>query len=165
MGVVWQRPNKELLKEAWLGGRVGNMSGQTQARAWALREPWQDEHDEKTYGMSAHIASNLYTITPARKKKEHPSPAALSRLFHKIDDDKDLYPGKSDQTKFGPDPALNGTTQAIIAKTAMNMKTNDDEVTFSTVVSHNPKASLNPETNRPVGKRVIYKLLKKRCHE
>ena len=47
---------QELLKEAWLGGREGYMSGQTQARAWALREVWRDENGEKTYGMLTHIA-------------------------------------------------------------------------------------------------------------
>ena len=88
---------QELLKEAWLGGRQGNMSGQTQARAWALREVWKDEHGEKTYGMLTHIASKLYTITPPRKKKEHPSSSALAQLFDKMDSDKEWSPGKRDQ--------------------------------------------------------------------
>ena len=155
---------QKLLKEAWLSGRVGNLSGQGQAKAWALREVWRDEHGEKTYGMLTHIASKLHTITPGRKK-EHPSPSALSQSFDRMDDDKDWYPGKQDERKFGPDPAINGTNQAIIAKTAMHMKASGIEVTYPTVVSHNPKACLNPETNRPVGRKVIYTLLKKRCHD
>ena len=156
---------QQVLKEAWLGGREGMMSGQTQAKAWALREAWQDEHGEKTYGMLTHIASKLYTITPARKKKEHPTPSALSQLFDKIDNDKEWFPGKNYGAKFGPDPAINGTNQAIIARSAMNMKDNDDPVTYPTIVAHNPKASLNPDTGRPVHKTQIYKLLKKRCHD
>ena len=107
---------QELLKEAWMGGREGNMSGQTQARAWALREVWRDEHGEKTYGMLTHIASKLHTITPPSKKKEHPSPSALSQLFDKMDNDKEWLPGKSDQAKHGPAPAINGTNQAITAR-------------------------------------------------
>ena len=156
---------QQVLKEAWLGGREGMTSGQTQAKAWALREAWQDEHGEKTYGMLTHIASKLYTITPARKKKEHPTPSALSQLFDKIDNDKEWFPGKNYGVKFGPDPAINGTNQAIIARSAMNMKDNDDPVTYPTIVAHNPKASLNPDTGRPVHKTQIYKLLKKRCHD
>ena len=88
---------QEVLKEAWLGGREGMMSGQTQAKAWALREAWQDEHGEKTYGMLTHIASKLYTITPPRTKKEQPSPSALGQLFDKMESDKEWLPGKSDQ--------------------------------------------------------------------
>ena len=132
---------QELLKEAWLGGRQGNMSGQTQARAWALREVWKDEHGEKTYGMLTHIASKLYTITPSRKKREHPSPSALSQLFDKMDNDKEWFPDKSVQAKHGPAPAINGTNQAIIARSAMNMKENGEEVTYPAILAHNPKAS------------------------
>ena len=156
---------QKLLKEAWLGGREGYMSGQTQARAWALREVWRDENGEKTYGMLTHIASKLYTITPPRKKKEHPSTSALSQLFDKMDHDEEWFPGTSDQARRGPPPAINGTNQAIIARSAMNMKENDEEVTYPAIVSHNPKACLNPDTKRPVHKKAIYKLLKKRCHD
>ena len=156
---------QEVLKEAWMGGREGSMSGQTQAKAWALREVWRDEHGEKTYGMLTHIASKLYTITPPRKKKEHPSPSALSQLFDKMDNDEEWFPGTSDQAKHGPAPAITGTNQAIIARSAMNMKENGGEVTYPEVVAHNPKACVNPDTERPVDKKVIYKLLKRRCHD
>jgi len=156
---------QELLKEAWISGREGSMSGQTQAKAWALREVWKEEHGETAYGMLIHIPSKLYTITPPRGKKEHPSPSALKQLFAKMDHDGDWFPGKSDQVKHGPAPALNGTNQAIIARSAMNLKEKGKEVTYPKVVSHNPKACVNPATNRPVDKKVIYSLLKKRCHD
>ena len=113
---------QEVLKEAWIGGRQGNMSGQTQARAWALREVWREEHGDKTSGMLTHIASKLYTISPPRKKKDHPSVSALGQLFDKMDNDTEWFPGKSDQVTHGPKPAINGTNQAIIAKSAMNLK-------------------------------------------
>ena len=83
---------QELLQEAWLGGRVGTMSAQTQARAWALREAWKDEHGDKTYGMLTHIASKLYVISPPRAKKEHPSNAALCKFFQKVDSDANARP-------------------------------------------------------------------------
>ena len=84
---------QEVLKEAWLGGRQGNMSGQTQARAWALREVWKDEHGEKTYGMLTHIASKLHVISPPRAKKEHPTTCALMQFFQKIDINKERPQG------------------------------------------------------------------------
>ena len=33
---------QEISKKAWHGGRKGFMSGLSEARAWALREVWQD---------------------------------------------------------------------------------------------------------------------------
>ena len=92
------------------------MSAQTQARAWALREAWRDEHGDKTYGMLTHIASKVYTITPPRAKKEHPATPALLQLFQKIDNDTAWFPGKSEQVQHGPAPAISGTNQGIIAR-------------------------------------------------
>ena len=157
--------SRELLKEAWISGRQGNMSGQSQAKAWALREVWRDGHGEKTYGMLTHIASKLYTSTPPRKKKEHPSVSALGQLFDKMDSDTEWFPGKSDRARHGPAPAINGTNQAIIARSAMTMKENGKEVTYPQLVSHNPKACVNPATNRPVDKKQIYTLLKRKCYD
>ena len=95
---------QELLREAWVGGMVGCMSGQTQAKAWALREAWRDEHGDTTYGMLTHIASKLYVISPPKAKKEHPTTSALTQFFQKIDSDKEgWFPGKNDQKKRDPD--------------------------------------------------------------
>ena len=49
---------QELLREAWLEERKGNMSAQQEARAWALREAWRDEC-KSSYGMLTHIASKV----------------------------------------------------------------------------------------------------------
>ena len=155
---------QKLLQEAWLSGREGTMSAQTQARAWALREAWRDEGNSD-YGMCTHIASKLYTIAPPKTKKEHPSAAAIQQLFQKIDQDKAWFPGKSAQVQYGPAPAINGTNQSIIARSAMNLKEKGKEPTYSTLVAHNPEASKNPTTNRPVDKKQLYKLLKKLCYD
>ena len=100
---------QELLREAWVGGMVGCMSGQTQAKAWALREAWRDEHGDTTCGMLTHIASKLYVISPPKAKKEHPTTSALTQFFQKIDSDKEgWFPGKNDQKKRGPDSVISG---------------------------------------------------------
>ena len=157
---------QELLREAWVGGMVGCMSGQTQAKAWALREAWKDEHGDTTYGMLTHIASKLHVISPPRAKKEHPTISALFQLFQKIDSEKEgWFPGKSYQKKRGPDSVINGTNRSVIARTGMTLKENGEEPTYPLVVSHNPRAAKNPTTNRPVDKKVIYKLLKTHCYD
>ena len=137
-----------VLKEAWLGGMVGCMSGQTQAKAWALREAWKDEHGDKTYGMLTHIASKLHVISPPRAKKEHPTTSALNQFFQKVDSDKEgRFPGKNDQKKRGPDPVINGTNRNVIARSAMILKQKGKELTYPLVVAHNKEASQNPQTN------------------
>ena len=158
---------QELLREAWLGGRTGYLSAMEEARAWALREAWKDEHGESTYGMLTHIASKVYKIAPkgAKRQKQHPSPSALSQLFEKIDNDSQWFPGKSEQVQFGPAPAINSTNQTIIARSAMAMKENGQEPTYPLIVAANPRASQNPGTNRPVHKKAIYKVLRKRCYD
>ena len=158
---------QELLKELWWGGKPGTMSAQTEARAWALREAWQDEHGDKTYGMLPWIASKVWKIKEEKKKKEHPSPQALSQLFEKIDNDEEWFPGKCDREKYGPDPVINGSNQAAIARSAMNMKEKGPagEPSYPQLVAHNPKATLNSNTGRAVDKKVVYNILRKRCYD
>ena len=155
---------QELLREAWLGGSEGTMSAQTEARAWSLREAWRDE-GKPSYGMLTYIASKVYKIVPPMAKKEHPTPSALHQLFQKIDNDKGWFPGKSEQVKHGPAPAINGTNQSIIARSAMTMKERGEEPTYGSVVAHNPKASLNPKTKGAVSPKALYKVLRKRCYD
>ena len=158
---------QEVLKEAWLGGVVGCMSGQMQAKAWALREAWKDQHGDKTYGMLTDIASKLYVIGPPRARKEHPTVNAVMQFYQRVDSDVEgWYPGKHNQKKRGPEPAINGTNRNVIARSAMNLKAKGkEEVTYPQVVAHNPKACINPQTNRPVGKKVLYKVLKTQCYD
>ena len=59
---------QKMLQEAWLGGRVGNLTAMEEARAWALREAWQDE-GKSSYGMLAHVASKVYKIAPKGPKR------------------------------------------------------------------------------------------------
>ena len=82
-----------------------------------------------------------------------------------MDNDQEWFPGKSDQARYGPAPALNGTNQGITARSAMTMKESGKEVTYPQIVAHNAKARVNPATNRPVHKKQIYKVLKRRCHD
>ena len=156
---------QELLKELWWGGKPGTMSAQTEARAWALREAWQDEHGDKTYGMLPWIAGKVWKINEEKQKKEHPSKQALAKLFDKIDNDEEWFPGQCDRETYGPAPAINGTNQGVIARSAMTMKDKDSEPSYPQLVATNPKATLNPKTKRAVDKKVVYNILRKRCYD
>ena len=156
---------QELLKELWCGGKPGTMSAQTEARAWALREAWQDEHGDKTYGMLPWIADKVWKINEEKQKKEHPSKQALAKLFDKIDNDEEWFPGQCDRETYGPAPAINGTNQGVIARSAMTMKDKDSEPSYPQLVATNPKATLNPKTKRAVDKKVVYNILRKRCYD
>ena len=111
---------QELLKQIWCGGTPGTMSPQQEARAWGLREAWQEEHGDKTYGMNSWIASKVWKIKEKKKRQEHPTPEALRQLFEKIDNDPEWFPGKCDRVQYGPAPAITGTNQAVIARTAIH---------------------------------------------
>ena len=57
------------------------------------------------------------------------------------------------------------TNQSVIARSAMAMANKGKEPSYSTLVADNPKATRNPVTNRPVDKRRIFKILRKRCYD
>ena len=94
------------------------------------------------------------------KKKEHPSPSALSQLFEKIDNDEEWFPGKCDREKYGPAPVINGSNQAIIARSAMIMK-EKGEPSYPQLVAANPKATLNPKAERCYGAHCLRKRWRK----
>ena len=155
---------QELLRKAWLGGRQGNLSPMMEAKAWALREVWNDDK-ESSYGMLEYIAGKVVKVGPAGGKLEHSTRQAMAKFFLKVDADPDWYPGKSMQEKHGPSSVINATNQAIVARSAMAMKNRGEEVTYATLVAATPKALANEDTEEPVDKNVVYKILRKRCHD
>ena len=135
-----------------------------QAKAWALREVWNDQ-EESSYGMLEYIAGKLVKVGPEGGRPEHPTKQAMEQFFQKVDADPDWYPGKSTQEKHGPSPVVNATNQAIVARSAMAMKTRGEEPTYSQLVAANPKALLNADTEAPVDKKIVYNILRKRCYD
>ena len=107
---------QDLLRKAWRGGREGNLSALEEARAWALREVWQDD-DKPDYGMHTYIAGKIVKIGGG-----HPGRAAVRQFFARVDADPEWYPGKSTQVQFGPASVISPTNQAIVAWSAMAMK-------------------------------------------
>lgn len=148
-----------ILSEAWLGGRGGTLSGKEVARAWALRQVWRD--DGKTeHGMWAYIASKVWKVGGG-----HPQGEAVKKLLVKIDNDPTWYPGKNSDTTPGPKSPISGTNQALIAQSAMAMKERGTEPTYPLIIAANPRAALNPDTNKPVGKKRIYSIMQEFCYD
>ena len=131
---------QELLRAAWLGGRTGYLSAQSEARAWALREVWRASH-ESEHGMLTFIAQRVQKIGPqGRNNGGCPSHSAIFQLFEKIDADRDWFPGKSKQEQHGPASVITPTNQAIVARSAMARKERGEEVTYESTVAANPAA-------------------------
>ena len=68
---------QELLKKAWLGGRVGNMSPLSEARAWALAQVWQDD-GKPDYGMHKYTAGKVTKVGGGR-----PTNSAIRQFLEK----------------------------------------------------------------------------------
>lgn len=150
---------QEVLKNAWLGGRTGDLSPLSQARVWALRKVWQDD-GKPDYGMLTYIASKVKKIGGG-----NPTNEAIRQFFVKLDADPHWFPGKSTQESFGPPSVISATNQAIVARSAMAAKERGEENTYASLVANNPKALLNPETGEPVGKKRAYAILEERCYD
>ena len=124
---------QDLLREAWLGGRDGNLSALSEARAWALCEVWRDG-GKTDYGMFTFIAGRLKKVGGGR-----PTLQAVKQLLERIDGDRDWFPGKSSQQRHGPSSVITPTNQSIVARSAMSMKERGVEPTYSNLVAACPK--------------------------
>ena len=152
---------QELLRKAWLDDRHGNLNAFGEAKAWALREIWRAVHDNNDYGMLPSVA--------ARVKKcgtgESPSKAALFQLFQKVEADDEWFPGKSYQEKHGPVKVLDGTCVQAIATCAQAAKKRKIEPTYKLVVGTCDKAVVNPDTGKPVDKKIVYDIFRTKCYD
>ena len=155
-----QESQQELLRKAWLEGRDGNLNALGEAKAWALREIWRAEHDDD-YGLLPFVAARV----SKNGAGDHPSKSALHQLFAKMDGDDAWFPGKSYQEKHGPAKALNGTCMQAIATSAMATKRRKIEPTYKFMVGSCEKAILNPNTGKPVDKKVIYDIFRTMCYD
>ena len=150
--------DQELLCDAWLSARHGNLSAMSECRAWALREVWREQNDSD-HGLLVFVAERL--------KKEgggRPGADAVSKLFNKIDADAAWFPGKR-ASGAGRKPALSASAKQAIAKSAMSMKARSEEPTFAKVVGACKLAVLNPSTSKPVDKKVIYDIFRDHCRD
>ena len=150
---------QDLLKKAWHGGRQGYLSPLSEARAWALREIWQEE-GKPDYGMLTYIAGKV-----KKNGGGNPTQQAMSKFFAKVDADPEWFPGKSLQEQFGPPSVITPRNQAIVARSAMAMRARGEEVTYPALVANNKEQLTNPETGEVVNKKRVYAILEERCYD
>ena len=153
------RLDQEALRAAWLEAPCGCLSAWSQARAWALRECWREEKDSD-YGMLAFIAGKI-----TKSGGGHPSPQALGQFFAKADADESWFPGKLEGEPRGRKRGLSKMQEASIARSAMAMKANNVEPTYTRLLAGCPKATVSASTGSAASPDAIYRVLKERCYD
>ena len=127
------------LAKLWKTAPAGKLSPWSQAKAYALREAWDLTTPDSSYGRTRWIAERLYV---EGRTRQHPSEAAVTQFFDKVDKDPDWYPGKIGMSgSLGGRPkVLSGTNQHVIARSAMSLKENGIEPTYPLIIAQCPYA-------------------------
>ena len=145
------------LKQLWTTGRKGDLCAKEQLKAVCYRDVMRDLK-VADYGMTSTIARKLRQIDGG-----HPTSQALGQFFVRVDNDQEWFPGKSYQTRFGPQRVLSGGKRQSIARSAMALKRRKREPTYSKTLVQNPNAVINPRTQKPVSKQVVYRIFRENC--
>ena len=155
---------QESLCKLWLGGPDDRLCGREQAKAWALREVWRSE-GKNTYGMLQFVASRLKKNKNGTPTGEPPQRSSLQEFFEKVDADSEWYPGKHSGQKRGPKRILTGGKLSAIVSAAKRLKREGDEPTYAGIVAACPQATLNPSTQEPVDKHLVYNVFREACYD
>lgn len=156
---------QEELRAAWLGAPEGKLCGREQAKAWALREIWND--DEKgPYGMCTFIAKRVRKTKKGKPTGAHPSSEAITQFFEKVDGDPDWFPAKHTDTARGPKRVLDeGWKKSAAIRAAKRIQRDEGEVTYSSMIAACPKALINPATGEAVDKKVVFTLFREELYD
>ena len=151
------------LAQLWKKARKdGCMSPWQQAKAFGLKEAWEELHGEKTYGKIAWITERVYVQGQPPK---HPSNEAVRKLLLKMAEDEDWFPGKVYGSLGGRPAQVPEMNKATMARSAMALKSRGIEPTYALVIAQCPNASINPVTGAPVSKQVVYDIMESRCYD
>ena len=147
------------LERCWLGGSANHLSAKEQLKALCYREAMKDS-EVPAHGMATRIAKTL--------KKVGGGPVAaqgLCQIFARVDADPDWYPGKSYQEVHGPARVLTGQKRRALAECAMALKRRRWQPTFGRALANAPVATLNPGTEKPVSKQLVYRVFREACYD
>ncbi len=147
------------LESLWKEGRDGALSPLEQMRAWALRTAQRDLGGDKAVNYKK-IAERVTKVGGG-----HPGRDAIRQLLERVDEDPDWYPGKNYRKRSGPQPVLQGKKRKQVAKSAMNLKKEGAEPTCAAIAARCPAAVANPNTRKPVDKKLVYTVLKTDCYD
>jgi hypothetical protein len=151
--------SKGNLETLWQSGRNGSMCPLEQLRAFAYRAVMR-ELGVPEHGMYTKIAAKVVKVGGGA-----PTGQALSDFFGKVDEDPEWFPGKVYRKRNGPPPALNGAKRQCVARSAEALKKSGLEPTFALICASCPRAILNPETDEPVDKKIVYDVLRTECYD
>ena len=82
-----------------------------------------------------------------------------------MDSDPDWFPGKHSAEPRGPKRLLRGPKLGAVVAAAKRLKANGEEPTYGAVVAACPQATLNPATNEPVHKSLVYTVFREACYD
>ena len=151
------------------------MCGREQARAWALREVWLEEHVGRRVARANLTRKDLYDMLEFVRKrvfvaghdKAHPTGESLAAFFLKVDRDASWFLGRRDPGAAtpGPAPVLRGAKRRAVAEAAMALKRRKIEPTYASIIAQCPNAVTNPKTHAPVHPNRVYKVIRGECYD
>ena len=109
----------------------------------------------------------MYTMVAEKLTKiggGEPTPRAVLKLFKKIDNDEDWYPGKGAESR-GRKPVLSGLAKGVVKRSAEAIKRRGGEPTYRGVCAACPVAVQNPDTGKRVGKKRVYDVFQTMCYD
>ena len=157
-------PSHDELRNVWLRAPEGKLCGREQAKAWALREVWRAE-GKGDYGMYTFIADKVKKSVNGKPTGASPTKNSIQEFFDKVDSDPEWYPGKTSDARRGPKRLLRGAKVTAIVSAAKRLKAEGNEPTYSAVVAACPLATLNPLSEEPVDKKLVYKVFRECCYD
>ena len=147
------------LETLWLGGRNGTLSPLESLKAYAFFKVYTEQGvpEKKIYSK---IAEHVTKIGGG-----NPGSDAVRKFLAKVEEDPEWYPGKNYGDSPGRKRVLSPLARSVIKRSAEAYKEGGGEPTADVVCSRCPKATLNPETEEPVDKKVLYAVLKSECYD
>ena len=143
----------------WVSGRTGTLSPWSQALVFALCKV--SAKLEVAY-TDPELAQEVYKVGGG-----HPTRESIRLLRQRFEEDTCWYPGKVSEEAHQPGrhKVITPAQEHVIATSAMAMKARGVEPSVVSVVAHCPKATLNPETDRPFSAKVLLEVFKSRCYD
>ena len=121
---------------------------------------------ESTYGFHAFVACKVCKNANGQPASgQHPTNDAMRQFFATVDEDPEWFPGKHSDAPRGPKRVLCGANLSAIVSAAKRLKAEGEEPTYAAVVAACPGATLNPHTDEPVDKKLVYIVFREHCYD